>query len=106
MATCHFQRYEVDGITGAAHETCITNMMRFWLSRDGYGRVDAIQRGILTDDIAHLAWTTLTDPLIRQNPVTLQILGDLFGTTVMTLATAVTMSVSLTIVLTLTAGYQ
>lgn len=47
----------------------------------------------------------LTDPLIRQNPVTLQILGICSALAVTTtLATAVTMSVSLTIVLTLSAG--
>jgi Na+-transporting NADH:ubiquinone oxidoreductase subunit D len=50
-------------------------------------------------------WTTLTDPLIRQNPVTLQILGICSALAVTTtLATAVTMSVSLTVVLTLAAG--
>ncbi|MFT6074327.1 MAG: Na+-transporting NADH:ubiquinone oxidoreductase subunit D [Yoonia sp.] len=50
-------------------------------------------------------WTTLTNPLIRQNPVTLQILGICSALAVTTtLATAVTMSVSLTIVLTLAAG--
>jgi Na+-transporting NADH:ubiquinone oxidoreductase subunit D len=50
-------------------------------------------------------WTTLTDPLIRQNPVTLQILGICSALAVTTsLATALTMSVSLTIVLTLSAG--
>lgn len=47
---------------------------------------------------------TLTAPLIRQNPVTLQILGICSALAVTTsLATAVTMSVSLTVVLTLTA---
>ena len=47
----------------------------------------------------------LTDPLIRQNPVTLQILGICSALAVTTtLATAVTMSVSLTIVVTLAAG--
>lgn len=50
-------------------------------------------------------WTTLTDPLIRQNPVTLQILGICSALAVTTtLSTALTMSVSLTIVLTLAAG--
>ncbi|MGP6086349.1 NADH:ubiquinone reductase (Na(+)-transporting) subunit D [Antarctobacter jejuensis] len=50
-------------------------------------------------------WTTLTDPLIRQNPVTLQILGICSALAVTTtLVTAVTMSVSLTVVLTLAAG--
>jgi Na+-transporting NADH:ubiquinone oxidoreductase subunit D len=50
-------------------------------------------------------WTTLTDPLVRQNPVTLQILGICSALAVTTsLATALTMSVSLTIVLTLSAG--
>ncbi len=49
-------------------------------------------------------WSTLTDPLIRQNPVTLQILGICSALAVTTtLATAVTMSVSLTIVVTLSA---
>ena len=49
-------------------------------------------------------WTTLTDPLIRQNPVTLQILGICSALAVTTsLATALTMSVSLTVVLTLAA---
>ena len=48
---------------------------------------------------------TLTDPLIRQNPVTLEILGICSALAVTTtLATALTMSVSLTIVLTLAAG--
>jgi len=47
----------------------------------------------------------LTEPLIRQNPVTLQILGLCSALAVTTtLATAVTMSVALTIVLTLSAG--
>lgn len=47
----------------------------------------------------------LTDPLLRQNPVTLQILGICSALAVTTtLATAVTMSVSLTVVLTLSAG--
>ena len=50
-------------------------------------------------------WNTLTEPLIRQNPVTLQILGICSALAVTTtLATAVTMSASLTIVLTLAAG--
>lgn len=50
-------------------------------------------------------WATLTDPLIRQNPVTLQILGICSALAVTTtLATALTMSISLTIVLTLAAG--
>ncbi len=50
-------------------------------------------------------WATLTDPLVRQNPVTLQILGICSALAVTTtLATALTMSVSLTIVLTLAAG--
>jgi len=49
-------------------------------------------------------WSTLTDPLIRQNPVTLQILGICSALAVTTsLATALTMSVSLTVVLTLSA---
>ena len=47
----------------------------------------------------------LTDPLIRQNPVTLQILGICSALAVTTtLATALTMSISLTVVLTLAAG--
>ena len=50
-------------------------------------------------------WQNLTDPLVRQNPVTLQILGICSALAVTTtLATAVTMSVSLTVVLTLAAG--
>lgn len=50
-------------------------------------------------------WATLTDPLVRQNPVTLQILGICSALAVTTsLATAFTMSVSLTVVLTLAAG--
>jgi len=50
-------------------------------------------------------WRVLTEPLIRQNPVTLQILGICSALAVTTtLATAVTMSVSLTVVLTLAAG--
>lgn len=48
---------------------------------------------------------TFTAPLIRQNPVTLQILGICSALAVTTtLATAITMSVSLTIVLTLSAA--
>lgn len=47
----------------------------------------------------------LTEPLIRQNPVTLQILGICSALAVTTtLATALTMAASLTIVLTLAAG--
>lgn len=50
-------------------------------------------------------WSTLTTPLIRQNPVTLQILGICSALAVTTsLVTALTMSVSLTAVLTLAAG--
>lgn len=50
-------------------------------------------------------WRVLTEPLVRQNPVTLQILGICSALAVTTtLATAVTMSVSLTVVLTLAAG--
>lgn len=50
-------------------------------------------------------WGILTEPLIRQNPVTLQILGICSALAVTTtLATALTMSISLTIVLTLSAG--
>jgi len=50
-------------------------------------------------------WSTLTDPLIRQNPVTLQILGICSALAVTTtLGTALTMSISLTVVLTLSAG--
>ena len=51
-------------------------------------------------------WTILTEPLIRQNPVTLQILGICSALAVTTtLATALTMSISLTVVLTLSAGF-
>jgi Na+-transporting NADH:ubiquinone oxidoreductase subunit D len=47
----------------------------------------------------------LTEPLIRQNPVTLQILGICSALAVTTsLATALTMSISLTVVLTCAAG--
>ena len=50
-------------------------------------------------------WTTLTAPLIRQNPVTLQILGICSALAVTTqLPTALTMAASLTIVLVLSAG--
>jgi Na+-transporting NADH:ubiquinone oxidoreductase subunit D len=50
-------------------------------------------------------WSVLTEPLVRQNPVTLQILGICSALAVTTtLATALTMSVSLTVVLTLAAG--
>ena len=50
-------------------------------------------------------WGGLTAPLIRQNPVTLQILGICSALAVTTsLATALTMSASLTVVLTLSAG--
>jgi Na+-transporting NADH:ubiquinone oxidoreductase subunit D len=49
-------------------------------------------------------WATLTQPLIQQNPVTLQILGICSALAVTTtLATALTMSVSLTVVLVLSA---
>ncbi len=48
---------------------------------------------------------TLSAPLLRQNPVTLQILGICSALAVTTsLATALTMAVSLTVVLTLAAG--
>ena len=50
-------------------------------------------------------WTILTRPLLRENPVTLQILGICSALAVTTsLATALTMAVSLTVVLTLAAG--
>ncbi|SIN77032.1 NADH:ubiquinone reductase (Na(+)-transporting) subunit D [Vannielia litorea] len=50
-------------------------------------------------------WSTLTAPLVQQNPVTLQILGICSALAVTTsLATALTMAASLTVVLTLSAG--
>lgn len=50
-------------------------------------------------------WTTLTDPLIKQNPITLQILGICSALAVTTsLDTALTMSASLTTVLVCAAG--
>jgi len=50
-------------------------------------------------------WNALTAPLIRQNPVTLQILGICSALAVTTsLATAFTLSVSLTVVVVLAAG--
>lgn len=50
-------------------------------------------------------WSTLTTPLVHQNPVTLQILGICSALAVTTsLDTALTMSASLTIVLVLSAG--
>jgi Na+-transporting NADH:ubiquinone oxidoreductase subunit D len=50
-------------------------------------------------------WTILTTPLVRENPVTLQILGLCSALAVTTsLATALTMSAALTVVLTLSAG--
>ncbi|SFI31294.1 NADH:ubiquinone reductase (Na(+)-transporting) subunit D [Jannaschia pohangensis] len=50
-------------------------------------------------------WRVLTEPLVRQNPVTLQILGICSALAVTTtLATAFTMAASLTVVLTLAAG--
>lgn len=50
-------------------------------------------------------WNTLTAPLIRQNPVTLQILGICSALAVTTsLDTALTMSISLTVVVVLSAG--
>ena len=50
-------------------------------------------------------WSTLTAPLIRQNPVTLQILGICSALAVTTsLDTALTMSLSLTVVVVLAAG--
>ena len=50
-------------------------------------------------------WNTLTAPLIRQNPVTLQILGICSALAVTTsLDTAITMSLSLTVVVVLAAG--
>ena len=50
-------------------------------------------------------WITLTAPLVRQNPVTLQILGLCSALAVTTsLPTALTMSAALTVVVTLAAG--
>lgn len=50
-------------------------------------------------------WTTLTDPLIRRNPVTLQILGICSALAVTTSAvTALTMAASLTAVVVMSAG--
>nr|WP_272213470.1 Rnf-Nqr domain containing protein [Marinicella sp. W31]MDC2879427.1 Rnf-Nqr domain containing protein [Marinicella sp. W31] len=50
-------------------------------------------------------WSTLTEPLVLQNPVTLQILGICSALAVTTsVATALTMSASLTTVLVLSAG--
>ena len=50
-------------------------------------------------------WATLTTPLIRQNPVTLQILGICSALAVTTsLATALTLAISLTVVVVISAG--
>ncbi|GGB20971.1 NADH:ubiquinone reductase (Na(+)-transporting) subunit D [Allosediminivita pacifica] len=50
-------------------------------------------------------WSTLTEPLVRQNPVTLQILGLCSALAVTTsLPTALTMAAALTTVVTLSAG--
>ena len=50
-------------------------------------------------------WTILTRPLLRENPVTLQVLGPCSALAVTTsLPTALTMSAALTVVLTLSAG--
>ncbi|MCA0043478.1 NADH:ubiquinone reductase (Na(+)-transporting) subunit D [Celeribacter litoreus] len=50
-------------------------------------------------------WNTLTDPLVHQNPVTLQILGICSALAVTTsVATALTMSAALTAVLVMSAG--
>ncbi|MBY5973699.1 NADH:ubiquinone reductase (Na(+)-transporting) subunit D [Ferrimonas balearica] len=50
-------------------------------------------------------WSTFTDPLVRQNPVTLQILGICSALAVTTsMPTALTMAASLTTVLVLSAG--
>jgi Na+-transporting NADH:ubiquinone oxidoreductase subunit D len=50
-------------------------------------------------------WTRLTDPLVNQNPVTLQILGICSALAVTTsLDTALTMSASLVVVIVLSAG--
>ena len=55
--------------------------------------------------MASRTWTTLTDPLIKQNPITLQILGICSALAVTTsLDTALTMAASLTTVLVLSAG--
>lgn len=54
---------------------------------------------------SHRLWNTLTEPLIRQNPITLQILGICSALAVTTaLDTALTMAASLTVVLVLSAG--
>jgi len=51
-------------------------------------------------------WNTLTEPLIRQNPVTLQVLGICSALAVTTsLDIALTMAVSLTVVIVLSAGF-
>lgn len=50
-------------------------------------------------------WQILTQPLVRQNPVTLQILGICSALAVTTsVATALTMSAALTVVLVISAG--
>ena len=50
-------------------------------------------------------WGTLTDPILRQNPVTLQILGICSALAVTTtLAAAITMSAALTAVIVAAAG--
>lgn len=55
--------------------------------------------------MARALWQTLCDPLIRQNPVTLQILGICSALAVTTsVATALTMSASLTAVVVMSAG--
>lgn len=55
--------------------------------------------------MAETIWSKLTEPLIRQNPVTLQILGICSALAVTTsLDTAMTMAASLTVVIVLSAG--
>ncbi len=90
--------HEVDGITGATRTgNGVTNMLRFWLGEWGYGPfLDAPRAGgPLMSLLRHV-----TDPLIDENPVTLQILGICSALAVTTsLVTALTMCIALTAVL-------
>ena len=93
-------RYQVDGISGATRTGVgVTNLLRFWLGPDGFGPyLDRLRGGgklLMTSLRSPLR--TLLDPIVADNPITIQVLGVCSALAVTrSVATALVMSASVT----------
>src|SRR5690606_29688789 len=89
-------------VRGRCHHGCDTHQQRDHQNAPVLARSAGLRPGSRCDTAGGLLmklWSTFTDPILRQNPVTLQILGICSALAVTTtLAAAVTMSLCLTAV--------